>query len=140
MIQSTTLEQLDKEIPDTLLKIMYPLLEETTSVQSLGTFDIPKTSVKIDEWKLRELWCKGIINDLSYITFALELESKANLNIENFARKWENVELSEEQIDDGWSKKKLKLRSVLNAISILDEKGLLGCSFNVKVEQLSLFE
>ena len=102
--------------------------------------DIPKTSIKLDDWKLRELWCKGIINDLSYITFALELESKAAFNIDSFARKWENIELSEGQLDDGWKPKKLKIRTILNVISILDEKGLGCCDFNVKVSQLSLFE
>jgi hypothetical protein len=127
MIQAQTLEELDREIPATLM-------------QGLGTFDIPKTSIKLDDWKLRELWCKGIINDLSYITFALELESKATFNIDSFARKWENIELSEEQLNDGWKSKKLKIRTVLNVIGILDEKGLGCCDFNVKVSQLSLFE
>lgn len=115
-------------------------MEVSTVMQSSRTFDIPKTSIKLDEYKLRELWCKGIINDLAYITFALELESKANFSIESFVRKWENVELSEQQADDGWKPKKLKLRAVLNAICALDDKGFLGCSFNVKVEQLSLFK
>jgi hypothetical protein len=114
--------------------------EIASTIQAIGTFDIPKTSVKLDDWKLRELWCKGIINDLSYITFALELESKANFNVESFAHKWENIELSDEQIEDGWKPKKLKLRSVLNTIAVLDEKGYLGCSFNVQVNQLSLFD
>lgn len=124
-------------------------------------FDIPKTKIELDDWKLRELWCKGIINDLSYIIFALELESKANFNIDSFIRKWECLDLSEQQADDGWKKKNLKLRSVLNTIAILDEKsiisanltasisqltlykqkkGLLGCDFNIKIQQLSLFE
>lgn len=115
-------------------------LQTNAAIQSLGTFDIPKSSVKLDDWKLRELWCKGIINDLAYITFALELESKANFNIDSFIRKWENLELSEQQTNDGWKPKKLKLRSVLNAIAILDERGYLGCSFNIQVQQLSLFE
>lgn len=111
-----------------------------TNLQGLGTFDIPKTTIKLDDWKLRELWCKGIINDLSYITFALELEPKAAFNIDSFARKWENTELSEDQIDDGWKPKKLKLRTVLNVIAVLDEKGMGCCDFNVKVSQLSLFD
>lgn len=115
-------------------------LQVGAAMQRLGTFDIPKTKIELDDWKLRELWCKGIINDLSYIIFALELESKANFNIDSFVRKWECLELSEQQIDDGWKPKKLKLRSVLNTIAILDEKGLLGCDFNIKIQQLSLFE
>jgi hypothetical protein len=118
----------------------YTAEKEAPTMQGLGTFDIPKTTIKLDEDKLRELWCKGIINDLSYITFALELESKAAFNIDSFARKWENVDLSEEQADDGWKSKKLKLRTVLNVIGILDEKGLGCCDFNVKVSQLSLFD
>jgi hypothetical protein len=108
--------------------------------QSSGTFDIPKITISLDEWKLRELWCKGIINDFSYITFALELESKAVFNIDSFTRKWENAELSEEQQDDGWKSKKLKLRTVLNVIAALDERGMGCCDFNVKVSQLSLFD
>lgn len=104
------------------------------------TIDTPKTKIELDDWKLRELWCKGIINDLSYIIFALELETKANFNIDSFIRKWECLELSEQQADDGWKKKNLKLRSVLNTIAILDEKGLLGCEFSIKIQQLSLFE
>lgn len=131
MIEAQTVEELENQIPDRFLK---------PTIQSLGTFDIPKTSVRLDEWKLRELWCKGIINDLSYITFALELESKAAFNIDSFAQKWENIELSEEQLNDGWKGKKLKLRTVLNVIGILDEKGLGCCDFTVKVSQLSLFE
>lgn len=111
-----------------------------TGMQSLGTFDIPKTKIEIDDWKLRELWCKGVINDLAYISFALELESKAAFNIDSFSRKWENVELSEEQIDDGWKPKKLKVRTILNVIGILDERGMMGCDFNIKVSQLSLFD
>lgn len=108
--------------------------------QCSKTFDIPKTSIDLDDWKLRELWCKGVVNDLSYIVFALELESKANFNIESFVRKWECLDLSKEQTDDGWKPKKLKLRSVLNAICVLDDKGFLGCNFNVQVQQLSLFK
>lgn len=109
-------------------------------VSSLGTFDIPKTTINLDEWKLRELWCKGIINVLSYVAFAIELESKAAFNINSFTRKWENVELSEEQIKDGWKPKKLKSRTVLNVIGILDEKGMADCDFSAQVNQLSLFD
>jgi hypothetical protein len=115
-------------------------LAYNATAQSSGTFGIPKSTIILDEWKLRELWCKGIINDLSYITFALELESKAAFNIDSFTRKWENVELSEEQQDDGWKNKKLKLRTVLNVIAALDERGMGCCDFNVKVSQLSLFD
>jgi hypothetical protein len=118
----------------------YTAEKEAPTMQSLGTFDIPKTTIKLDECKLRELWCKGTISDLPYVTFALELESKAAFNIDSFARKWENVDLSEEQMDDGWKSKKLKLRTVLNVIGILNEKGLGCCDFNVKVSQLSLFD
>jgi hypothetical protein len=130
---SQTTEELNRDIPVDELTI-------GAAINSLGTFGIPKTKITLDDYKLRELWCKGIINDLSYITFALELESKAIFNIDSFARKWENVELSEEQQKDGWKPKKLKLRNVLNVIAVLDEKGMGCCDFNVKVSQLSLFD
>jgi hypothetical protein len=131
MIQAQAVRESDEQIPDRFLD---------TNVHGIGTFDIPKSTIILDEWKLRELWCKGIINDLTYITFALELESKAIFNIDSFTRKWENIELSEEQQDDGWKSKKLKLRTVLNVIAALDEKGMGCCDFNVKVSQLSLFD
>jgi hypothetical protein len=131
MIQAQTVRELDEQIPDRFLD---------TNVHGIGTFDIPKSTIILDEWKLREFWCKGIINDLTYITFALELESKAAFNIDSFTQKWENVDLSEEQQGEGWKPKKLKLRTVLNVIGILDEKGLSCCDFNVKVSQLSLFD
>jgi hypothetical protein len=130
MIQAQTVIELEEQIPDRFLN---------TSVPIPCTLDIPKSTIILDEWKLRELWCKGIINDLAYITFALELESKAAFNIDSFTRKWENAELSEEQQDDGWKPKKLKLRTVLNVIAVLDERGMGCCDFNVKVSQLSLF-
>jgi hypothetical protein len=130
---SQTTEELNRDIPVDKLTL-------SAAINSLGAFDIPKTKITLDEWKLRELWCKGIINDLSYITFALELESKAMFNIDSFTRKWENVELSEEQQDDGWKSKKLKLRTVLNVIAALGERGMGCCEFNVKVSQLSLFD
>lgn len=119
---------------------MTAAIDDRVGMRDLGTFDIPKTNIKLDDWKLRELWCKGIIPDLAYISFALELESKANFNIDSFVRKWENVELSEQQLEDGWKPKKLKLRTVLNTICVLNEKGVLGCDFQVSVNQLSLFE
>jgi hypothetical protein len=131
MIQAQTVRELGEQNPDRFLD---------KNVHGIGAFDIPKSTIILDEWKLRELWCKGIINDLSYITFALELESKAAFNIDSFTQKWENAELSEEQQDDGWKSKKLKLRTVLNVIAALDERGMGCCDFSVKVSQLSLFD
>ena len=98
-----------------------------------------ESNVIIDKLKLQELWCKGIVNDLSYITFALQLQSKPNLDMLQFSREWSIEELSDEQSDDGWKAKKLKVRSILNAICILDEKNALICSFNASVSQLSIF-
>jgi hypothetical protein len=123
---------------DTFLQLDELVLN--AGIRSLGTFDIPKSTITLDEWKLRELWCKGIINDLTYITFALDLESKAAFNIDSFTQKWENAELSEEQQDDGWKSKKLRLRTVLNVIATLDARGMGCCDFSVRVSQLSLFD
>lgn len=112
----------------------------TNIIERSNSSTTSNISISIDDWKLRELWCKGIINDLTYISFALEFESKTNFNLESFIRKWENIELSENQIDDGWKPKKLNLKTVLNSICVLDDKGLLDCDFSVQVDRLSLFE
>jgi hypothetical protein len=105
---------------------------------------IPGTPVSprifIDEFKLRELWCKGIFNDLAYVSFALELRSKSALDILQFSRDWSMEDLSDSQVADGWKTKKLKVRSILNAICILDDKGAADCDFNAQVNQLSLFD
>jgi hypothetical protein len=49
-------------------------------------------------------------------------------------------DLSDSQVADGWKTKKLKVRSILNAICILDDKGAADCDFNAQVNQLSLFD
>jgi hypothetical protein len=94
----------------------------------------------IDEFKLRELWCKGIFSDLAYISFALELQSRPTLDILQFSRDWSMEDLSDSQLADGWKTKKLKVRSILNAICILDDRGMADCDFNAQVNQLSLFD
>jgi hypothetical protein len=53
---------------------------------------------------------------------------------------WSVTELSEFQVEEGWKNKLLKARSVLNAICILNDKGFSDVDFDVKVNQLSLFD
>ena len=96
--------------------------------------------IQIDEYKLRELWSKGILSDLAYVSFALELHNKPTLDILRFSRDWGVEDLAENQIADGWKAKRLKIRSILNAICILDDKGMADCDFNAQVNQLSLFD
>lgn len=110
-----------------------------TNLQGLGTFNIPKTSIKLDKWKLQLLWLKGIINDLTYVAFALELHDKPMLNLQQFSRDWSVEELSDNQKDEGLKPKILKVRSILNAICVLDAKGMADCDFSAQVNQLSLF-
>jgi hypothetical protein len=100
----------------------------------------PVKSISLDEWKIKELWCKGVVNELAYISFALELNDSPSIDIVSFAMIWSVTELSEEQLDDGWKPKKLKPRSVMNAILVLDEKGFTSIDVSVKVNQLSLFD
>lgn len=97
-------------------------------------------TIQIDRYKLQELWCKGILPDLSYVTFALELHDRPTLDMQQFSRDWSVEDLADSQIDDGWKPKKLKVRSILNAIAILDDKGLADCDFSAQVNQLSLFD
>jgi hypothetical protein len=96
--------------------------------------------ISIDRYKLQELWLNGIIPDLAYVTFALELHSRPTLDIQQFSRDWSVEDLSDAQLESGWKPKKLKIRSILNAICILDSKGLADCDFSAQVNQLSLFD
>jgi hypothetical protein len=122
-------------------------MTESTLFQSAFT-DIPKTSerpidaptISIDKYKLQELWCKGIINDLSYVAFALELHDKPTLDMQQFTRAWSVEDLSNSEKESGWKPKVLKVRSILNAICILDTKGMADCNFSAQVNQLSLFD
>lgn len=96
--------------------------------------------IEINETKLRELWCKGIINDITYIAFALQFGGDKNLDVSRFASEWSVTELSEFQVEEGWKAKILKVRSVLNAMCILNDKNFSDVDFDVKVNQLSLFD
>lgn len=97
-------------------------------------------TIQIDKWKLQELWLKGIVNDLTYVAFALELHDKPTLDLQQFSRDWSIPEVSESQKDEGLKPKILKVRSILNAICILDNKGMADCDFSAQVNQLSLFD
>jgi hypothetical protein len=105
---------------------------------TVPTDDEPK--IEISEWKLKELWCKGIVNDLTYVAFALQLHDKPTLDMMQFSRDWSIEDLSDDMKDGGWKPKKLKVRSILNAICILDDRGMADCDFSAQVNQLSLFE
>jgi hypothetical protein len=112
------------------------LLEQ--SIVSKPTLVEPE--IKISEYKLRELWSKGILSDLAYVAFALELQGKPTLDIVRFSYEWSVEDLDEGQILDGWKAKTLKIRSILNAMCVLSDKGLADCDFGAKVKQLSLFD
>ena len=97
--------------------------------------------LSISEYKLRELWSKGILSDLAYISFALQFNpARASLDAAQFAREWSLDELSEFQVEEGWKVKRLKKRAILNAIAILEEKGFLIADTTVSLSQLSLFD
>jgi hypothetical protein len=110
--------------------------EEIASTKE--SIDVP--TISIDKYKLQELWCKGIINDLSFVAFALELHRKPTLDMQQFSREWSVEDLSESERDNGWKPKVLKVRSILNAICILDNKGMADCNFEAQVNQLNLFD
>jgi hypothetical protein len=114
--------------------------EKPTESLGLNRVYPPAPSIEITEFKLRELWCKGILSDLAYISFALEFRTSTSLDVSRFASEWSVTELSESQIEDGWKNKLLKVRSVLNALCILNDKNLGDTDFSVKVNQLNLFE
>lgn len=97
-------------------------------------------TIEIGEWKLKELWCKGIVNDVTYVAFALQLHDKPTLDMMQFSRYWSIEDISDDMADGGWKPKKLKVRSILNAICILDDKGMADCDFSAQVNQLSLFD
>jgi hypothetical protein len=111
------------------------LLDQSSTIQSPV-----EPGIQIDKYKLQELWSKGILNDLSYVSFALELHKKPTLDMIQFSREWSVDDLAESQLADGWRAKTLKVRSILNAFCILEDKGNLNCDFSVKVSQLSLFD
>lgn len=110
--------------------------EEIAGTQE--SIDVP--TISIDKYKLQELWCKGIINDLSFVAFALELHRKPTLDMQQFSREWSVEDLSESEKDSGWKPKVLKVRSILNAICILDNKSMADCTFEAQVNQLNLFD
>lgn len=121
---------------DTLLQTLYPLLD----IASPGASGSVAPTIQIDRSKLQEFWLKGIVNDLTYVAFALELHDKPTLDLQQFSRDWSVDELSDSQKDEGLKPKTLKVRSILNAICILDRKGMADCNFSVQVSQLSLFD
>jgi hypothetical protein len=98
-----------------------------------------KPTIELDDCKIRELWSRGVLNDFGYITLALELHDKPSFDVVQFSRDWSVEDLSENEMAQGWKSKKLKIRSILNAICILEDKGMAICNYGVTVKQLSLF-
>lgn len=101
-----------------------------------------RPEITLSNTKLRELWSKGILPDLAYVTFALEIDrGEVNFDVDLFAIKWSIApeDLSELDYENGWKPKRLKKRSVLNAICILEEKQLATNQTKVAV-QLSIFD
>lgn len=120
------------EAIDEIKKTVKLVPTETVSMQP---------EITLSESKLRELWNKGVLPDLAYVAFALEIERGNDIEAEVFARNWSVAaeELSEIDYENGWKPKKLKKRSVVNAILVLEEKMLLTNQMDIQV-QLSLFD
>lgn len=102
---------------------------------------LPDPTLELGEYKLRELWSKGILPDLAYVSFALQFNPPiVSLDAAQFAREWSLDELSEFQVEEGWKVKRLKKRAILNAIAILEEKNMLVVQASITISQLSLFD
>lgn len=119
------------DILEALAANTLPLESKTISMELI---------IEITESKIRELWCKGIMPDLVYVSFALEFNNGKSLDVSRFASEWSVTELSESMIREGWKAKILKVRSVLNALCILNDKNFSDTDITVKVNQLSLFD
>jgi hypothetical protein len=131
-MMSTLPSEAAKEVMQKIVGSIKPLASETVSMQP---------EITLSESKLRELWNKGVLPDLAYIAFALEIERGNDIDAEVFARNWSvsAEELSEIDYENGWKPKRLKKRSVVNAILILEEKLLLTNQMDIQV-QLNLFD
>lgn len=133
--------ELSFESAKNALEAIEKIKDGVSNVQPSETVSM-QPEITLSESKLRELWSKGILPDLAYTAFALEIERhEANFDVEKFARDWSiaAVELTEFDYENGWKPKKLKKRSILNAICILEEKNLATNQTNVQV-QLSIFD
>jgi hypothetical protein len=107
-------------------------------------------NITLSEQKLHELWSKGVLPDMLYVCFALEMTmnepgscnaaAKVAFDVESFTKTWSinKEDLSELDLQEGWKPKTLKRRSVLNAICVLQEKGLACTNINVQVNQMDL--
>ena len=104
---------------------------------------VEQLSFEVSPHDLKQMWSFGVMSDLSYIIFAIKSESDSDeqWSIDSFIHRWAiwKEELGEQELEDGWKPKTLKKRQVLNAISILEEKGLLAPKIEIEVGQLSLF-
>lgn len=88
----------------------------------------------------RELWAKGIINDISYVLFVLKLSKfGGRFNVENFIANNCIIkeELSEEQLRDGWKAKILNFKTVLAAIVALEEKNFITPDIDINIELIN---
>ena len=89
----------------------------------------------------RQLWSKGIINDISYVLFVLKLEDfGGKFNVDNFIS--DNCitkeELNNEQIADGWKAKMLSFKTVLAAIAVLEEKNFIAPDIDINIELIAI--
>lgn len=136
MMEST---EISEEAAERILETLYGMRSGMNHMEA-QTVSMGLTLI-ISEYKLKELWSKGVLSDLAYISFALQFNpDRANLDAAQFAREWSLNELGELEIEMGWKPKRLKKRAVLNVIAILEEKGFLISSHNIQLSQLSLFD
>ena len=110
-----------------------------------NTIDKYINSVKIDSENLTMLWNKGIVGDIAYIAFALSLDIQSKtptaLDVQDFCNRWSVEDVSEQMVEDGWKKKILKPKAVVNALFVLEEKMLITQNINhVNIAQITLLD
>ena len=125
-------------------KAIKDLRDFTLSTQQKQPMNHELSTIKIDSEKLTELWNKGVLNDLAYISFALSFDihpsASTMLDVQDFCNRWSVDDVSEQMVEDGWKKKILKPKTVVNALFILEEKLFTAQKVSVNLVQLSLFD
>lgn len=89
----------------------------------------------------RELWAKGIINDLSYVLFNLKIGNfDGKFNVEQFISDTCIIkeELNDEQLENGWKAKMLNPKTVLTAITILEEKNFIKPDIDINIQMVEI--
>lgn len=82
------------------------ILETLHNMRGMKLVDTQTVSMEpnlsISEYKLKELWNKGVLSNLAYISFALQFNpNRASLDAAQFAREWSINELGDFEIEMG---------------------------------------